>query len=155
MKRKGYPTIQGNGLRYAISGAATDCLSRDIGPANSAAEAVISEVSAVMVPVGVRTGVGVTVAEMTTIAVTPGVVVIMTVSVTISKVGVMVGVGVKVGMGRWVGVGGKVAVGVEVCSGRTVVVCVPAGPVVDVGDPSTATWGTSLRCRTKLPIPRQ
>lgn len=60
----------------------------------STAKGSVSDVSAVIVAVGVRTGVGVTVAEMTTVLVTPGVAVMTTVMVMVSEVGVTVGVGV-------------------------------------------------------------
>jgi len=107
------------------------------------------DVSAVMVTVGVRTGVGVTVAEMMVVVVMPPVVVITTVMFTLS------GVGVKVGMGRCVGVGGSVAVGVAVLPGGAIMVGRAEGLAVNVGGVSTATSGSRLERRRNPPIPRQ
>ncbi len=63
-------------------------------PSASSREAVLRDVSAVIVTVGVRIGVGVTVAETTTVVVTPGVTVMTTVMVMVSGVVVADGVGV-------------------------------------------------------------
>jgi hypothetical protein len=97
-RRKGYPGMPGYRLQCPVPRSTGD-LEAEIGGSPVGGD-ILSDVSAVMVPVGVRIGVGVTVAEITTVVVTPGVAVITTVIVMVSGVGVGRGVGVKVGIGR-------------------------------------------------------
>jgi hypothetical protein len=98
-RRREHPFIAGIGLQRPIPWPIDD-FETWIGDAiPPMVEGTVSDVSAVMVSVGVKTGVGVTVAEITTVMITPGVEVTSTVMVIVSGVGVGSGVGVKVGIG--------------------------------------------------------